>query len=335
MLNGADQLDYNPFSISNSDRNYFNEIREEFLGKNKRNVVGGSLNYEEWYNQTIKGLIEMLIGRFEWEGLPDNMPKAYIETKLLINGSALIYEHETDGLFVGTGTRSKELNHYGESVGYQVISPMSEHNAYYELDVDGVLVKNKSVIEGDIGLIAQYAHLLTTVRVTQSININQLRTPFMLLANEKTKESIKEQFYQVMKGAPYVIVDPELNETHGHTAENVFSTNAPYNVDLLQQLYNDWENELLTKLGMNNNPSQDKKERLIVDEVASNDQELSANIKTRLDERQRAAKKANELFGTNISVDISEAFMKQQREGNITNVTQHSSSNIEFRKKDQ
>lgn len=312
------QLDYNPFSKDNKDRNYFRDVKE--------NVQKGIITNKEWHYQTFKELLELVLGRFEWTGLPDNMPLYYMERKLITNGSALIYDTEMDGLFVGTGTRSQELNHYEESVGYTVSSPVSDHNKTYILGDDAIMVKNNSDATPDIDLIWVYSKILTEIRVTQTTNLQTMRFPFMLLANEKTKSSIIEQFRQVTAGAPYIMIDPELMEEHGHSADNVFNTDTPYNIDQLQQFYNDIKNEMLTQLGVNTNPSQDKKERLLVDEISSNDDETSGYIQTRLKEREEAAKKASELFNTEITVELTDSFQPEQRESIIS--TTNNMSNV-------
>lgn len=306
------ELEYNPFSKENRERHFFKD--------GKHNVTSGIINIKQWYYQTYKELLELVLGRFEWEGLPENMPLYYLEKKLIHNGSALIYETELEGLFVGTGARSQELNHYEESTGYSVVSPIGAHNKTYTLGVDGVMIKNNSDATPDVDLIKQYALLQTEIRTTQTVNLLSMRYPFLLNGNEKTKTSIVEQFNQLRAGSPWIFVDPELETEQGHTAERVFNTNTPYNIDQLQQFYNDIKNELLTQLGVNTNPSQDKKERLLVDEISSNDDETSAYIQTRLEERKLAAKRANDLFGTNISVELAESFQPGVRESGMSNV---------------
>ena len=64
-------------------------------------------------------------------------------------------------------------------------------------------------------------------------------------------------------------------------------------------------NELLTFLGINNSNT-DKKERLLVDEVNSNNDFILVNIDHMYDERKRAVEEINKKFNLNITVDKRE-----------------------------
>ena len=52
--------------------------------------------------------------------------------------------------------------------------------------------------------------------------------------------------------------------------------------------------------------STNKKERLITDEINFQDDFLAVNLYTMLESRKEAVEKINELFGTDISVELSE-----------------------------
>ena len=60
------------------------------------------------------------------------------------------------------------------------------------------------------------------------------------------------------------------------------------------------EREILTFFGLNNNF--EKKERLLVDEVNSNNEFISSNVDIMLKCREDFCKEVNEMFGLNISV---------------------------------
>ena len=84
---------------------------------------------------------------------------------------------------------------------------------------------------------------------------------------------------------------------------------VPTNVDtsVLESLwthYNRLDSHFRTIMGINNNNNQDKKERLIVDEVNANNEATDIQLQLRLMQRQKFCKICNEYFGTNISVKI-------------------------------
>jgi hypothetical protein len=69
---------------------------------------------------------------------------------------------------------------------------------------------------------------------------------------------------------------------------------------LLETKSKTW-NECMGLLGLNN-ANQDKKERLVTDEVSANDEQVMASRNIHLKARKAAADKINKMFGLNISV---------------------------------
>ena len=59
----------------------------------------------------------------------------------------------------------------------------------------------------------------------------------------------------------------------------------------------------MTFLGVGN-AKQDKKERLVADEVNANNEQIETSRYSMLQARQDACKQINEMFGLNVSVDF-------------------------------
>ena len=76
---------------------------------------------------------------------------------------------------------------------------------------------------------------------------------------------------------------------------------SPFVADKLQILKHQIWNEALTFLGIENS-NQDKKERLVSDEVGSNYGNVEAQRNVMLNARRQAVKKINSMFGTDINV---------------------------------
>ena len=81
---------------------------------------------------------------------------------------------------------------------------------------------------------------------------------------------------------------------------NVVLAPAPYVADKLRQERYELEREILTFLGLNNNF--EKSERLLVDEVNSNNDFIIRNAELMFEQRKKACEEINEMFGLNISV---------------------------------
>jgi hypothetical protein len=85
-------------------------------------------------------------------------------------------------------------------------------------------------------------------------------------------------------------------------AVQVLPTNAPFIADKLNEYKTEIWNEALSFLGINN--LSEKKERLISNEINSNNELINLNLQSYLVPRQKAAEQFNKLFGTNVEVKV-------------------------------
>ena len=86
-----------------------------------------------------------------------------------------------------------------------------------------------------------------------------------------------------------------------HTGQNFdYELNEIFFKDLELQKHMIW-NEAMTFLGLNNS-NQDKRERLVANEVEANNEQVEGCLNAGLKARQRACREINRIFGTNISV---------------------------------
>ena len=139
-------------------------------------------------------------------------------------------------------------------------------------------------------------------------NLNQQRFPYFLKATKSTEFSLKAMFKKMMEGETGIIVNKD--HVNGDSIE-VMNTEVPYLLDRLQSQLECYRKELLTFLGINS--SVEKKERLLVDEVNSNNDYINMSLDLGLKQRQLAADKINEMFGTNITVTATVDEFKEEQ----------------------
>ena len=111
---------------------------------------------------------------------------------------------------------------------------------------------------------------------------------------------MKNLMHQIDSGEDAIFVDERLSNG-GDVGINVLQTGAPFLLDKLQQHKHEVTNELMTWLGLNN-ANTEKKERLIVDEVNSNNMHILMNLDLEFKNREKACKEINERYGLNIKV---------------------------------
>lgn len=266
---------------------------------------------EQYIRQYRRNIMELLAARFTWKGLPigsrpGDIPNFYLEKTLIEKGHAILFKPEgTNKIFAGGGS-AVGYNHYGEPTQYNLISNTMENKTFDLYDDPVVYIKNNTTATSDFLAIELFIRTLAEIKVTNNINMEGLKTPFILSGGRTEQNTLLEQFSQISDGQTFLMVDKDF-KNDGSSIE-VFNTNVPYHIDKLQQMHEDYKAEMLEILGIETNPNPHKKERMIVDEVGTNKQEIAINRVTRLTERQSAAEYASELFGTKITVEINEVF---------------------------
>lgn len=240
----------------------------------------------------------MLIARsvFEWKNLPKGLNEKWIERFLFSEGQCVFFKDERLGFMVASCVRDGRLNNYDEPT---TVRPVAHDLPPTKLinGVDCIVIQNNDECLATAPSIQLYAYKLTEVDRTQDVNIQGQKTPFLLTCTDRQRLSVKNAMKQRADNEPVIVVDNNFDAE----AINSMPTVAPIVFDKLEiQKHNVW-NECMTFLGLNN-ANQDKRERLVADEVEANNEQVEACFNVMLKAREDACKRINELFGTNISV---------------------------------
>lgn len=274
--------------------------KNPFSSRRKMKLPPGYVYREEWERIHLHHILEMVTARFEWTGLPEKAPSFYLERQLTTKGHALIFEDPEIGYLLGSGSM-EGLNHYQEPTHYNVVSPTYSNR--FNLATDkSVLVKNNSIGRSDLYTITRYVKTLAEIKMTKAVNMNSLKTPYILSANDKTKSSLTRQLDQIEQGETRVIVDQDLDKTG--SGIGVFNTSSPYHIDKLQNEFLNVKQELYELLGINTNPQVNKRERVISSEVQANSLHVGYNLYSQYEMRKKAAEDASELLNKEITVEM-------------------------------
>lgn len=171
------------------------------------------------------------------------------------------------------------------------------------LDDECIFVMNNFERIPTISTIGLFALRLYHAERCCDVNINAQRTPVLLLVDEKQRLMLENLYSQYEGNKPFIFGDKyQLDDTLIRSID----TKAPYIVDKLQIYKQQIWNEALTFLGINN-LSIEKKERLITDEVNSNNELINLNLQSYLAPRLLACKQFNEKFnfiGTDKEISV-------------------------------
>lgn len=152
-----------------------------------------------------------------------------------------------------------------------------------------------------------------------AIDVNLMNSKFAYVAEAETKaqaELIKELYDSISEGNPLVVYRKDMLSTN--SGMSIFFGNVKNNfiADVLQDSRRTIMNEILTLWGINN-ANTDKRERLIANEVESNNIELQANVALWKYNLERCVERVHKVF-PDIDFDISLRFdpSKLQEEAN-------------------
>ena len=254
----------------------------------------------------------MLLARsvFHWKNLPKGMDERWIERFLFRHGECVFWENPKTGLMVTECTRTGKLNNYEDPVS---VTPVGIDIEPVELKVgkECIIIRNNDESIPTSFPVQLFAYRLAEISRAIDININAQKTPVLVVTTDKQKLSLKNIYSQWNGFEPVIYGDKNLD-----TPEllRVLKTDAPVVFpDLQAQKQCIW-NECLTFLGINN-ANTDKRERLITEEVAANNTHIDLSADCLLKAREKAAEQINELFETNISVELREDVLETvQRE---------------------
>ena len=235
---------------------------------------------------------------FKWNNLPNGIDEKWIEKFLYNNGECVFFKDKERGFMVCQAADSNVVNCYDEptevmpyGIGYTGESLKTGEEC--------VLIRNNDLATPTHYTIQLFAMRLANIERTIDVNINAQKTPILIGCSEKQRLSLKKIYQQYSGNEPVIFASKDIDVN----SLNVLRTEAPAVFDKLRvERKNVW-NDAMTFLGINN-ANQDKKERLVESEVSANDDQIEASANVMLKTRQEACKRINELFGTNISVEL-------------------------------
>lgn len=247
-------------------------------------------------NRNYKKYMNYALDVFRWENLPNGIESRFIERQLYEYGECFFYNHKAFGLVCLPCYDTNMQNIYGEYNQGIVISPNGIINEVVNYKEDGVHIWNNDLREPTRGYIEDYSNKMTQTELAIKMNITQQKFPYFITCNKKNELSMRNLYQRIELGEPAIFHTDAVNIND----IQVLPTQAPYVVDKLNQYRFELEREILTFLGINNNF--EKKERLVTDEVNSNNEFIQRNIEIQLKNREKAVEQINKKFGLNIKV---------------------------------
>ncbi len=251
------------------------------------------------YIDYLERLILMATSIFEWVNLPPSCDARFMEQVLCYFGKAIFFKDDQLGYLNLQVVPSGKLNVYNLPVSYRAYS--TGYTSRKRLDAtNSVLIMNNYKMRPTLWTLQLYAKRLYEVERTIDVNVKAQKTPILINCEENQRLTLKNLYMQYDGNQPFIFADKKVFDPESLT---VLKTDAPYIGDKLQIYKHEIWNECLTFLGIDN-ANTDKKERLITDEVESNQEFINTNLEIMFLTRKQAVKKINEIFGLDVDVKI-------------------------------
>lgn len=280
------------------------------------NVLPGFGKYDPTDKRQISNnIIRYMLNRtqkiFEWKGLPDTIPERILEMYLQINGHCAFMRHENN-LYVYTGGLGGEPDVYYRPTLYTIANPAQRIDINAIIDKDCIVMLNDSTLTGLIPMFQRYAYNMTETEISLYVaNINSRIISLISAQDDNTAKSAQKYISDIMDGKLGVIGEAKFFEDLKATP---FSASGSHGIitDLIELMqYNkaSWFNEI----GLNANYNM-KRESINSNESQLNNDALSPLVDDMLDNRKFYSEKVNEMFGTNITVDLASSWKQNKIE---------------------
>lgn len=281
-------------------------------------------------------LLDRTIMMFEYKNLPDTIDQNVLERYLQVNGTACITRANNGNLYVFGGTWGGEQDVYYRPTKYVIANPhvsqlthetfTKECTIYGDEEHDGVLLRNDTEWASLTPLLARYSVLMCENTLTIRTADIMLRIIALLSAGtDKAKKSAEAYIKKLENGELSIIGDSAFIESSIHL-QSPPSNNGSYLtqfIELQQYLKGSFFNELGLRANYNM-----KREAIGQGESTLDADSILPLCDNMLSCRKEDIAKVNSLFGTDITVDFSSAWLENRIESSINIVSQLNDSGI-------
>lgn len=278
-------------------------------------AILNNLTYEDIYNR----LRLIGINRIEYENWPKpklpngiEVDQRFVEQTLWEQGAILWFQDEVMGDVCLPFSEGTPLSIYNVPMVRRAYSSTgySASRTYK----NSVIIYNNYLRMPDQPTIDLFALRIADIQRSIDVNVKAQKTPKFITTSEKQRMTVVNMMMQYEGNEVFIVGD---NDLAADVNLNALDISSPYVADkLLVQMHNTW-NDALTYYGIENS-NQDKRERLVADEVSSNYGAVEANRNNALNARKQGFDLVNKMFGHNIRPRFKSDIITTVNDPNLT-----------------
>lgn len=290
----------------NRNRTPRERMHIENAGVDFRDKIAG-INYH------IETMMNKTVTMFEYNGLPESLPEREFELMLQTKGKCIVTK-VGDEIMALWGYYGGEKDGYYRPKTFLVSNPWLNLEKEFKIFGEGqeaVLVRNDPLDRGLLPIMLRHSAMITETELTMLLADENFRAIFAIVAGtDREKQAALEFLRQVEEGRQGVLMSEGLKEGIGTTP---FSNGSAGYITQIIELMQYQKGSFYQEVGLDCNYNM-KRERLSESEAGLNADILRPLIDVMLEERQKAIKKINEMFGTNITVKFGSTWAKYNPE---------------------
>lgn len=261
----------------------------------KKKMINTQISNFKTYNMYFREMLTLAENVFEFKNLPEFIDVAYLNKQLLRKGAVAFFMEKDLGLIalpyntVGTLDvygRPNRIEVFGDNNFHRVLNRdeyvlMFDNNGRYPLYLD----------------ICQMAERIALCVRTEDVNILHQRTPRVWKTSKDTEKSLKDTINEIDSMQENVVTYQSLAVED----MNAVLAPAPYVTDKIDLHLRELWAEFYRLIGVANLQEQ-KKERVIVDEMSASQGGTIASRFSRFEPRKRAIEEINKKWNLNLEV---------------------------------
>lgn len=292
-------------------------IEEFATPQTKKHSYASEANYRNdlAYWNILSLLILKALERYEYEGLPDEVDVRMLELSMIMNGTALIGRDPVYGLMSLRCSPDGNLNVNGYNVGgYGTgLNGYNRHFNFYikgdeklpttttKGEADAVMFMDNAMKYPFYWRLQEKAMQLADTQRSLDVIARMLKAPLIITADKKTVPDIVNVLQKIDTNIPYIV---GLNALPYDTMKTLDTGVKPESLSVLYDYYCNLQSQADELIGINGNPEQNKKERMLVDEVNSNNMRTGVLAKEGLKWRKWALDNFNAWTGSHATVKL-------------------------------
>lgn len=262
------------------------------IGASKQNEYQNFITTELYFNQIVNYSLNV----YKWINMPKEIDLRFLELCLQFNGKGCMFKDSVNGKYMFL-----QVNQNGPLDVYRNPTKFTAFGINgYSRDLtneDGVICYNNYTRMPNIWKLWEFAERIADVQRTIDVNLTLWKMPAIYRTSNKKLFSFKNFVNKILNNEVAIFVDEGF--TPDGMPLTVINHNVDYVIDKLEIEKKQLWNECMLFIGIDNS-NQDKKERMITDEVNANNGQVEQSRYIGLDARREFCEKVNEMFGLDI-----------------------------------